>query len=81
MNESLFTPAHEEAMKTACSALGKMFDGYLVVVVASDDSMSREQSTFRFGGGRIQAKGLATEFLSKVSHEDHGLQIPESGET
>lgn len=79
MSETLFTDAHGAAIKSACDTLGKIFDGYLIVAMTTDDTMKREQATYRYGGGRILAKGLATEFLSRVSHEDHGPQPPEDG--
>jgi hypothetical protein len=63
----MFTPFHEEHLNKATELLDKAFDGYVLVLLIEDPIAKQEASRACWRGGRMQAMGLATDFLQRCA--------------
>lgn len=63
---SSLTPHHDKCLEEAVAVLGKAYDGFLIVALGITEDVKQEVVRARYGGGLVQAKGLATEFLQST---------------
>lgn len=63
------TPHHDKCLQEAVNVLSKAYDGFLIVCIGTTEDQNGEVVRSRYGGGLVQAKGMATEFLQSTQAE------------